>query len=85
MLYPSSNADSVIFTATPISPLRSSVRTTSPWHFSFILPSGLLSSTEKLINSPGAQTDSDVQKNTPDALTSRVMPAAFFRITGSAV
>ena len=75
----------MIFTATPNIPLHSSVRTTSPWHFSIILPSGLFNSTEKLINSPGAQEDSDVQKKTPDALTSRVIPSAFFRNTGNAV
>ena len=75
----------MIFTATPTMPSCGSVRTTSPWHFSFILPSGLFNSTEKLIKSPGAQSDSDVQKNTPDALTSRVIPSAFFRNTGNAV
>jgi hypothetical protein len=29
--------------------------------------------------------DSDAQKNTPDALTSRVMPSVLFRNTGNAV
>ena len=30
-------------------------------------------------------TKSDIQKKTPDALTSRVTPFAFFRITGNVV
>jgi len=31
------------------------------------------------------QAKSDIQKKTPDALTSRVIPFAFFRITGNVV
>jgi hypothetical protein len=57
----------------------------SPWHLSTILPAGRLSSTQKSINSPGMQAKSDIQKKTPDALTSRVIPFAFFRITGNVV
>lgn len=78
-------ADSTIFTATPILQGRGSVRTTSPWHFSLILPFGLLISTEKLINCPSSYAISDVQKNKPDALISRVTPWASFRTTGRAV
>ena len=64
----------MIFTATPIPVVRDSVRTTSPWHLSIIVPLGLLSSTEKLTNSPSSHADLDIQKNKPDALTSRVIP-----------
>jgi hypothetical protein len=78
-------AESMIFTATPNALARGSVRTTSPWHLSTIVPSRLRSSTEKWINSPSVQLASDVQKYTPDALTSRVIPWAFFRNTGNAV
>jgi hypothetical protein len=75
----------VIFTATPTSEARGSVRTTSPRHLNIILPPGRLNSNEKLIDSPGAQTDREIQKNTPEALTSRVTPPASFRYTGNAV
>lgn len=67
-------AESTIFTAIPILQGHDSVRTTSPWHFSLILPLGLLISTEKLINCPSSYSISDVQKNKPDALMSRVTP-----------
>lgn len=75
----------MIFTATPTVASCGSVRTTSPRNLNIILLPSLLNSTEKLINSPGAQAGAAVQKYTPDALTSRVIPSALVNCTGNAV
>jgi len=80
----SSISDSVIFTATPTLALPDSVRTMSPRHLSRIFPTGLCNSTSNPIRSPGVHAPA-VQKNIPDALTSRVTPVVPFRKTGSAI
>ena len=82
--YPCSIDDCVIRTATPTFELCGSVRTTSPWHLSLILPRGLRNSTSKRMKSPVTQATA-VQKNIPVALTSRVTPVAFLRKTGNAI
>jgi len=80
-VYVGSILDSVILTATPTRLLSCrSTRRTFPLHFRIMLPRALLSSIQKLIDSPIAYVPL-IQKYTPEALMSRVTPVAPFRNT----